>query len=384
MICAKCGLTNDKDNKTCVHCNAELPFPAAGKNIDIHAADRNPEPGRDVFPVNLIHGRFTLIKVLGRGGMGEIFLAEDNKLQRKVAIKSIVAESDNDCDSNARLLREARAASQLDHPNICTIYEIAADQGHEYIIMQYVDGVTLDQLQRVKPLTISQVVDIALQISDGMIEAHARNIVHRDLKPGNIMIDKSGKVKILDFGLAKICPDKTAGGESNGVETDLTEKGVVMGTVAYMSPEQARGLELDGRSDIFSFGAVLFELLERKNPFADEESIVTLYNILHKPVTLSREIPLELGQIVQQAVQKDRDLRQNDFSEIKTALAAIRESMLRARLDGKKTVTEVIPSPVQEHLLKNGLPQRSSDNENLEEMVRRAKKLKASTEKLSS
>jgi serine/threonine protein kinase len=281
----------------------------------------------NVFPENIIYQRFRVIKVLGRGGMGEIYLAEDNKLHRKVAIKSISGDFRRDRDAKARFRREAQAASLLDHPNICTIYEIAAENDREYIVMQYVDGITLEQLKKIKPLALGKIVDIALQITEGMIAAHTRNIMHLDVKPGNIMIDKSGKVKILDFGLAEICPGKTPNREKSRPEPGLNENDIVMGTASYMSPEQAEGRELDGRSDIFSFGVVLYELLERKNPFYERENNVTLYNILHKEIKLSQDIPQPLQEIVHKALQKDRDRRYNDFGEIKKDLATARESL---------------------------------------------------------
>ncbi len=358
MICSKCGAANDDIGKYCKQCHADL----------------------SVRPESLIHGRFKLIKVLGHGGMGEIFLAEDNILQRKVAIKSIGCDSLRDGESKARFQREARAASQLDHPNICTIYEIAVEDDGEYIIMQYVDGVTLDQLLKMKPLSLSQVIDIALQLTDGMIAAHDQDIVHRDLKPGNIMIDRNGKVKILDFGLAKFCPRKKANDDQNRTEADLTEKGIVMGTVAYMSPEQAKGLALEGGSDIFSFGVVLYEMLEKKNPFADTENIVTLYNILNKPAKLSPNVPAELKKIVYQALNKDRSQRQKSFSEIRKELTAFRDELARRKTSQLQAVTEII-GPAGPYA---GNRPKSSGDENLSELVQRIKRQKASTEKLRS
>jgi serine/threonine protein kinase/tetratricopeptide (TPR) repeat protein/TolB-like protein len=385
MICVKCGAENDGNNPFCRHCHARLAFgPGMGANA---AAAASPDPGKDRegFPETLIHGRFKLIRVLGHGGMGEIYLAEDNILQRKVAIKSIGCDSVRDNESKARFQREARAASQLDHPNICTIYEIAVEDDGEYIIMQYVDGVPLDQLLKMKPLSLGQVIDIALQLSDGMIQAHEQDIVHRDLKPGNIMIDRHGKVKILDFGLAKFCPGKKACTDKNRTEADLTEKGVVMGTVAYMSPEQAKGLEIDGGSDIFSFGVVLYEMLEKKNPFADKENIVTLYNILNKPVKLSPNVPAEIKKIVYQALQKDRAQRQKDFHEIRRDLTAFRDTLARKKTSQMKPITEVIASVGPESAQRDaGYRARSSGDENLSELVRRLKRQKASTEKMHS
>ena len=284
---------------------------------------------RNILPENIINGRFKIIKVLDRGGMGEIFLAEDNNSKGKVAIKSISSDWLHDRYAQARFQHEARAVSLLNHPNICAIYEIAQENEREYIVMQYVDGVTLNQLQKMKPLTPGNIVDIALQITDGMIAAQEQNIVHMDIKPGNIMIDKSGKVKILDFGLAEFRPRKTADRKTRRPEPGQSENGVVMGTVSYMSPEQVEGHDLDGRSDIFSFGVVLVELLESKNPFSDRDNIVTQYNILHKEIRLNPDIPQPLQKIVQKALQKNRKHRYNDFREIKKDLTKARESLAR-------------------------------------------------------
>jgi serine/threonine-protein kinase len=338
MICFKCGAVNDDKASVCSECHTTLSL-AAKPSWDItHISDYN------TFQDQILNKRFKIIKVLGRGGMGEIFLAEDNQLGRKVAIKSIGADSIRDNDSKTRFRREAEAASRLDHPNICTIYEIVSENGREYIVMQYVDGVTLDHLLKLKPMALGTIIDIALQITDGMIAAQEQNIVHRDLKPGNIMIDKSGKVKILDFGLAKIYSGKIASGKNSRTEADLTEKGIVWGTVSYMSPEQAKGLELDGRSDIFSFGVVLAELLAGKNLFSDRNNIITQYNILHKEIKLGAAIPTALRKIVLKALQKNRERRYSDFREIKIALTAVRKSLLQSEIERAKTFTEIIPA----------------------------------------
>jgi serine/threonine protein kinase/tetratricopeptide (TPR) repeat protein len=323
--------------------------------------------------------RFKLIKSLGKGGMGEIILAEDVKLKRKVAIKSVSTDAISDGDMKARFLREAQAASRLDHPNICTIYEITEEQDREFIIMQYVDGVTLDQLYKVKPLSLDKIIGIAMQIVEGMAAAQAQNIVHRDIKPGNIMIDRSGQVKILDFGLAKICAGMDAAEEDSRLDPDLTEKGIVLGTVSYMSPEQAKGLRLDGRSDIFSFGIVLYEMIENRNPFSDDENIVTLYNILHREIQFSRNVPDALQKVVRKALQKDRGRRYHSFREIKKDLAALTQTG-RLAASGE---TEIIDAREQADLLREADRQRqASDGEHLSEMVRRLKRMKASTQAL--
>ena len=211
----------------------------------------------------ILNDRFEIIKEIGSGGMGEVYLAEDLKLKRKVAIKRISEKAIADSSSRARFLREAQTASSLDHSNICTIYEIYNEQKEEYIVMQYIDGITIDQIISIKKLSINKIVDIAIQICDGMIEANLKGVIHRDIKPQNIIIDKKGTVKILDFGLAKF--DNEVGFSSK--QTNITEQGIVLGTVSYMSPEQAQGEKVDHRTDLWSLGVVLFEMLTGKLPF---------------------------------------------------------------------------------------------------------------------
>lgn len=275
--------------------------------------------------------RFKMVKTLGKGGMGEIFLAEDIKSGIKVAIKCSGAEAIRDGGSKSRFRREAQAAFRLNHPNICAIYEITKENEREFIIMQYVDGVTLEQLLKMKSLSCDKIIGIALQITEGMIAAQDQNIVHLDIKPSNIMIDKSDQVKILDFGLAEFRPRKTADRKTRRPESDLSEKDVVMGTVSYMSPEQTEGRDPDGRSDIFSFGVVLFEMIESKNPFSAQENIVTLHNIMHRKIQFNRDVPPALREIVKKATRKDRNRRYGDFSEIKKDLLALQARSAQAR-----------------------------------------------------
>lgn len=283
----------------------------------------------------IIGDRFKIIRSLGRGGMGEIFLGEDMKLGKKVAIKCISGDAVRSGGAKARFRREAQAAARLDHPNICKIFGTAEYDEKEFIIMQYVDGVTLDDLLKIKHLSADKIIGIALQITDGMIAAQAQDIVHLDIKPANIMIDKSGVVKILDFGLAEFRPRKTADRKSSRPEPGMTENGMVMGTVSYMSPEQVAGQDPDGRSDVFSLGVVLYELLEREHPFADRENIVTMYNILHKKITFGPDGPPGLRKIIRKTLRKKRERRYNDFSAIKNDLLALSARMKRA---GKRSL----------------------------------------------
>jgi len=342
LLCRKCGATNNGEERFCKLCHAELPLPVEGGAEEIDPSwDLTRISSRNMLPESVIDGRYKIIKILGQGGMGEIFLAEDGKLHKNVAIKRIRGDLIRDHDAQARFQREARAASLLDHPNICSIFGINQENGREYIIMQYVDGVTLGQLGKIKPLSAGKIIDIALQVCDGMIAAQALNIVHLDIKPNNIMIDKSNRVKVLDFGLAEFRPRKTADRKTRRPVSALGENDVVMGSEAYMSPEQIEGLDLDVRSDIFSFGVVLVELLERKNPFADSDHAATLYNILHQEIKLRHDVPEGLQKIVHKTLQKDRDHRYSDFQEIKNDLVKVRETLVNELIERAAADAEV-------------------------------------------
>src|SRR6266540_1425966 len=218
---------------------------------------------------------YRIIKKLGAGGMGEVYLAEDTILDRKVAIKFLPSKSSSDVDANRRLIREAKAAATLDHPNICAVHEVGEEGGRHFIVMQYVEGETLDGKINKKTIDLSEALPIAVQIADAIAEAHTRGIVHRDIKPQNIMITARGQAKVMDFGLAKEVRD-TSQLESDAKTLGLlTGPGVILGTVPYMSPEQVRGEGADARSDIFSFGTLLYEMLSGRQPFADESTAGT-------------------------------------------------------------------------------------------------------------
>jgi predicted Ser/Thr protein kinase len=210
---------------------------------------------------------YLIIGKLGSGGMGEVYLAEDQRLSRKVAIKFLPADVASDERARQRLLREAKTAAILDHPNICAIYEVGEDDGHSFIVLQYIEGETLaSRLKRQRP-ELREALAIAGQVADALREAHARGIIHRDIKPDNIMLTTRGQVKVLDFGLAKMLRDPGVLESDAQTGSMLSIPGIVMGTVPYMSPEQVRGEELDGRSDIFSFGSVVYEMLSGRRPF---------------------------------------------------------------------------------------------------------------------
>ncbi|MEK6323141.1 MAG: protein kinase [Acidobacteriota bacterium] len=256
---------------------------------------------------------YRILHQLGAGGMGEVYLAEDTKLDRKVAIKFLPPESTADEHAKKRLVREAQAAAKLDHPNICSIYEIGEADGRSFIVMQYVEGETLANLIQRKPLDLRESLDIAVQIAGALAEAHSRGIVHRDIKPQNVMITARGQVKVLDFGLAKIVQQRSMVESKAETQSLLTEPGLIIGTVPYMSPEQIRGEVLDARTDIFSFGAVMYEVVTGRQPFSAESAAATILAILAKePPALSRyvnNVPEELKRIVRKCLEKDRGRR---------------------------------------------------------------------------
>lgn len=382
MKCGKCGTENDKNEKYCKSCGAELQ----NDNLNDHKVDASNEltviSDKFVSKGLILNSRFKIKKKLGKGGMGDIFLAEDIRLKRKVAIKSISDKNLEDETSKSRFLREAQTASQLDHPNICTIYEIFKDDKNEYIVMHYVDGVTLEQILKLKKLSIEKTLDICIQICKGMEAAHSKGIIHRDVKLSNIMINKNGIVKILDFGLAKF-KDKSFVEKEGMVDSDLTERGIVIGTVSFMSPEQARGRELDQRTDIFSFGIVMYELIEGKNPFLDKGQIETLYNVLNKKVEFSSDTPEKLKEILSKCLKKDKKERYSTFSEIKKDIEEFEsENKKKKELTGEFKKTQIMSASEQKEVMKE--IEKDSDKDNLGEMVYRIKKMKASTEPVFS
>jgi len=272
---------------------------------------------------------YRIIKKLGAGGMGEVYLAEDTMLDRKVAIKFLPSESSNDVNANRRLIREAKAAATLDHPNICAIHEINEEGGRSFIVMQYVEGETLDCKIKTQPLDLPEALAIGVQIADAISEAHTRGIIHRDIKPQNIMITARGQAKVMDFGLAKEVR------ETNQLESDaetlglLTAPGMIVGTVPYMSPEQVRGEGADARGDIFSFGTLLYEMLSGRRPFIAENPASTISAILTKePPPLARyaaDVPMELERIVRKCLEKNRERRYQTMRDLVIDLENVRE-----------------------------------------------------------
>jgi TolB-like protein/tRNA A-37 threonylcarbamoyl transferase component Bud32 len=261
---------------------------------------------------------YAIISKLGQGGMGEVYLAEDTQLGRRVAIKLLRPETISDEHARKRLVREARAAATLDHPNICSIYEVGEADGRSFIAMQYVEGETLDARIKRKPLELKQSLTLASQVADALAEAHAHGIIHRDIKPGNIMVTSRAQAMVMDFGLARVI----AGAVESEAETQslLTTPGTIVGTMPYMSPEQVRGEVLDGRSDIFSFGVVLYEMLSGRQPFASESAAATISAILNRePPTLLRyapDLPEELQRIARKCLEKDRERRYQTMRDV--------------------------------------------------------------------
>ena len=269
---------------------------------------------------------YSILRKLGGGGMGDVYLAHDTTLSRKVAIKFLSQNSVAGEQAKKRLVREAKAAAALDHPHICAVYEVGEEAGYSFIVMQYVEGETLGSRIQRQPLEVREALDIAVQIADALAEAHSRRIIHRDIKPQNVMLTASGQVKVLDFGLARVVREGSLVDSGGETESLLTNPGAVIGTVPYMSPEQVRGESLDARSDIFSFGAVLYEMLSGRNPFQAESVGGTMSSILTKePAPLGRyasDVPDELQRMVRKALTKDKEAR---YQVIKDLLIDLRE-----------------------------------------------------------
>ena len=322
--CPKCQSDNPETATFCADCGTKITSPK-----DIGVTKTLMTPTERLQKGSTVAGRYQILEELGRGGMGVVYKAEDTKLKRTVALKFLPQELTHIPDVKDRFMREAQAAAALDHPNICTVYEFDEAEEKTFISMAYVEGQSLRKKLESGPLELDEALRIAIQVAEGLQIAHKKGIVHRDIKSANIMVDDRNQAKIMDFGLARMTGT-----------TLLTQEGAAMGTIAYMSPEQARGKEVDHRTDIWSFGVVLYEMLTGELPFKGEHEQAVVYSIRKdkpRPITeVNAEIPQAIEQVVDKALEKDADKRYQQVDELlddlKSISAGIVPEEIKARL----------------------------------------------------
>ncbi|MEO6656605.1 MAG: serine/threonine-protein kinase, partial [Pyrinomonadaceae bacterium] len=292
-------------------------------------------------------GHFEIMSKIGAGGMGEVYLARDTKLDRKVAIKFLNDEFSTDPEKLNRFIQEAKAASALNHPNIITVFEIGHTDDREYIATEFIDGITLRHRLEYEPLTLVDALNIILQITDALAAAHEAGIIHRDVKPENVMIKTDGRVKVLDFGLAKLAP-----GSSESVDVTIpqliTRPGVIVGTVAYMSPEQAKGRKIDQRSDIFSLGILMFEMFTGQRPFTGESHLELISSILKDDApslrSVAPDLPRQLERIVDKSIRKDRGHRYQHVRDLHIDIEDLRDEIkFESKLSNLNNHTIIAP-----------------------------------------
>jgi TolB-like protein/Tfp pilus assembly protein PilF/predicted Ser/Thr protein kinase len=324
--CPKCDFDNTSDSKFCKECGTQL---FSTQDTSSSHTKTLVTPTQKLNAGSLFAGRYQIIEELGRGGMGIVYKAKDSKLQRTIALKFLPPEWTYDLPAKERFVREAQAAAALDHPNICTVHEIDEAEGRMFISMAFVEGESLKSRMERGLVRSDEALGIAIQVAEGLREAHKKGIIHRDIKSANIMVTEKAQAKIMDFGLARVI-----GGPL------LTKEGMTMGTIAYMSPEQARGEEVDYRTDIWSFGVVLYEMLSGQLPFKGEHDQAVIYSILKeqpKPVSeLRTDIPPSLGQVVSKTLEKNPDKRYQQIDELLDDLKSLSDGIepegIRARL----------------------------------------------------
>jgi len=317
MKCPKCQLDNTQDSRFCKECGNQLHF---GKEVLFSKTITLETPFKVLDKGSIFAGKYKIIEEIGRGGMGVVLKAEDKKLKRIVALKFLPPELSVFPEAKERFIREAQAAAALDHPNICTIYEAEEAEGQAYIAMAYIEGQSLRERIAKSPLPAEEAMDIAVQVAEGLEEAHKKGIIHRDIKSANIMVTEKGQAKIMDFGLAKVI------GESL-----ITKEAKTMGTVAYMSPEQARGEVVDRRTDIWSLGVVLYEMLSGSTPFKGEREASILYSVVHEEPKPLRDkkppVPAELQRVIERTLDKNPDSRYQTAAEMKKDIVRYQEAL---------------------------------------------------------